>query len=209
VTDADRVPFAALLSQALGFYRQDVSEFALGVWWSACQPFALEQVRKALTAHALDAERGQFAPKPADIVRQLDGTHTDRSLVAWGAVLAAIRGVGGWQSAAFDDPAIHLAITDMGGWTAICASTIDELPFVQKRFCETHRAYSRRPETPHPPRLAGRFELTNATNGHPIAPPVLIGDRERALRVIASGSSAPRVAMVSADAAVLALEGVR
>ena len=68
---ADRGEFARLLTDALAFYGKDVSRFALDVWWQACQPFTLDQVSRALTRHAMDAERGQFAPKPADLVRQL------------------------------------------------------------------------------------------------------------------------------------------
>jgi hypothetical protein len=208
VTDADRKPFAVLLSQALAFYRQDVSEFALGVWWAACQPFDLEQVRKALTAHALDAERGRFAPKPADIVRELQGTVTDRSLVAWGKVLEAMRVVGAYRSVAFDDAAIHSAIEDIGGWVAICRTALDELPHLQRRFCESHRVYSRRPAATHRPHLPGEFEATNALNGRRIDAPTLIGDESAARAVMLAGSSAPRIGITPASQA-LALEAAR
>jgi hypothetical protein len=159
---SDRAPFAQLLSDAMAFYRQDVSEFALGVWWEACRRYDLEQVSKAMTAHAMDPERGQFAPKPADIVRQLDGTQTDRSLVAWGKVLEAMRSVGAYSSIDFGDRAIHAAITDMGGWPTVCRSQVDELPFLQRRFCDSYRAYMRRPEVDAPLRLAGQHETDNA-----------------------------------------------
>ena len=71
--------FQRLLTDALAFYGKDVSTFALSVWWEACQPFDMEQVRKAMTTHATDPEHGQFAPKPADIVKALQGTKTDRA----------------------------------------------------------------------------------------------------------------------------------
>jgi Domain of unknown function (DUF6475) len=176
VTDADRVPFAALLSQALGFYRQDVSEFALGVWWSACQPFALEQVRKALTAHAMDAEHGRFAPKPADLVRVLAGTHTDRALLAWSAAHTAMSSVGAYASVDFGDAATHAAIADIGGWPSMCRSTLDELPHLQRRFCEAYRAYSRRAGEFEAPRyLAGEHEVHNRALGFEVKPPVVVG----------------------------------
>ena len=62
MTESDRDAFAELLTQALGFYGQAVSPFALGVWWQACQGCELQQLRRSLTAHAMDPERGQFAP---------------------------------------------------------------------------------------------------------------------------------------------------
>ena len=95
---SDKRAFKDLITQAMAFYRQDVSTFSLGVWWSACEAFSLEQVGKAFTAHATDAERGRFAPMPADIVKHLQGTQTDRSLMAWGKVLEGIQRVGAYQS---------------------------------------------------------------------------------------------------------------
>ena len=161
----DLLAFKTLLTQALAFYRQDVSEFSLSVWWQACESFDLEQIRKAMTAHAMDPERGRFAPMPADIVRELVGTKTDRSLLAWGKVHQAFSSVGMYGSPEFD-AVTSSAITDMGGWPKLCQATTDELPFLQKRFCELHRAYSSRPEETHTQRLIGMHEQANAALGH-------------------------------------------
>lgn len=170
----DRQAFGSLLADALGFYGQSVTAFALGVWWQACDRFELGQVAKALTAHAMDAERGHFPPRPADIVRQLHGTQADRSLIAWGKVLDAMQRVGAYRSVAFDDGAIHSAIEDLGGWAKVCRSTHDELPFLQKRFCDSHRAYSARPDMAHPAMLMGEHEASNRSLGKRVAPPMLV-----------------------------------
>jgi hypothetical protein len=168
---ADRPAFADLLTQALAFYRQDVTTFTLDVWWEACKGVALEQVRKALTAHALDPDRGQFPPKPADLVRQLRGTHTDRALMAWGLVFDAMSSVGAYASPNLGDPIAHAVIVDMGGWTTICRSDLDDLPFTQKRFCDTYRTYAARGDvSTMPQRLIGESEATNAALGHSLAP---------------------------------------
>lgn len=161
----DRGEFANLMTQALAFYRQDCSDFALSVWWEACQRFDLEQVRKALTAHAMDPERGQFAPKPADLVRQLQGTHTDRALLAWGRVWEAMQSTGAYQTVDFGDPIIHAAVVDLGGWVSLCRIDLDDLPFVQKRFCDAYRVYSKVGKPDAPLRLAGESELVNTQSG--------------------------------------------
>jgi len=196
----DRPAFAQLLTDALAFYRQDVSTFALGVWWAACEGFELEQVAKALTAHALDPDRGQFAPKPADLVRVLRGTSADRSLIAWGKVLDAMQRVGAYRSVVFDDGAIHAAISDMGGWPAVCRTLTDELPFTQKRFCDLHRAYSLRPDAAYPPQLLGDHALENRLNGHAADAPALVGDVARAREVERLGSAAGKTAITLGDA---------
>lgn len=192
--------FRRLLSDTMAFYSKDVSRFALDVWWSACGPFALEQVRKAFTVHAMDPDRGQFAPRPADIVRVLHGTQTDRSLVAWGKVFDAMRSVGAWRSVVFDDGAIHAAISDLGGWPAICALDVEDLPFTQKRFCDLYRAYSAPGSGQHfPAKLAGRAELANTAAGYRSEPPVLIGDAEVCRRVLAGGVSGSKTAISVGD----------
>lgn len=205
----DKAAFKALLTDVMAFYRQDVSKFALTVWWAACERFELEQVRKAMTAHAMDPERGQFAPKPADIVRQLQGTHTDRSLIAWGKVHEAMARVGAYRTVAFDDPCIHLAIEDMGGWVTLCRSTIDELPFVQKRFCDAYKAYAGRQDRPkHPPVLMGLHDAENARMGYRSQPATLIGAPEAARAVMLSGEVGARTAPVHHVLGFVAAPGV-
>ncbi len=195
MNQADLQPFQRLIADMLAFYRQDASTFAVTVWWQACQPFDLDAVRKAITAHAMDPERGQFAPKPADVVRQLQGTFGDRSLLAWGKVYEAASRVGAYQSVVFDDPAIHSAIEDIGGWVTLCRTSADELPHVQRRFIASHKAYSSNPDArQHPRHLAGVHEIDNCTNGYAdrTAPPLLIGDPARARLVYESGAKGGR-----------------
>jgi hypothetical protein len=105
--------------------------------------------------------------------------------------------VGAYTSVAFDDAAIHAAVEDLGGWQKICREPLNDLPHLQRRFCESHRMYSRRPDLTYPPQLLGQHECENRTRGKPVAPPVLIGDPREAMRVMAGGSSAPRVPMAA------------
>lgn len=200
MNESDRAELGTLLTQALAFYGQTLSPFALGVWWQACHGFDIAQVRKALTAHALDPDRGQFAPKPADLVRQLRGTQSDRGLIAWGKVMDAIKRVGAYQSVVFDDGAIHAAIVDIGGWPAVCRSREDELPFLQKRFCDLHRSYSGRPDFAYPARLSGDHEAQNALNGQRTSPPMYVGDPDKARSVAALGTAGSKTAITAGDA---------
>lgn len=200
--DPDRGKFFEVLQGVHDFYGREMSVFAGQVWWQACAGFELERVTKAFSGHLMDAERGQFMPKPADIVRLLDGTRTDRSLIAWGKVFDAMRSVGAYQSVAFDDAAIHAAVEDCGGWTQMCRGKLDELPFLQKRFCDAYRAYVARGGFPYPAKLLGEHEASNRLRGHQTAPPVLIGDRGAAQRVIERGGT-PKAAVSVAVAQVL------
>ena len=174
----DSTEFVRFLSDVLAFYKQDASEFAISVWLQACRPFSLEQVRKAMTAHATDPDRGQYPPKPADIVRALQGTHTDAALLAWGLVHGAVSTVGAYRSVDFGDPAIHATIIDLGGWPNICRQNMDQLSYLQKRFCDSYRTYRSRGAEGAPAYLIGEAESQNALSGKPVATPERLAAHE-------------------------------
>jgi hypothetical protein len=204
---SDKAAVAALVSDVLAYYRQPVSEFTLTVWWQAMQPFTLEQMRKAMTAHATNPDGGQFAPKVADVVRILDGTHTDRAMLAWGKVHEAMSAVGAYQDVVFDDPAIHAVVDDLGGWPKICRTELKELGYLQKRFCDGHKAYTGRGEFAFPRRLMGDRSPDGEyeRKGLPPPRPALVGNRERAAQVFLNGSSTGKTAIEYTDPASLAL----
>jgi hypothetical protein len=173
--DFDR--FSLALTACAELHGKTVSEGALTLWWQSLQRFDIEQVLRAFSAVIQDPDGGQFMPKPADLIRRLDGSASDRSLIAWGRVHEAMARVGAYKSVDFGDRAIHAAITDLGGWPNLCRSTIDELPFTQKRFCDAYRAYTNRPDIEAPLRLAGQHETDNARLPNAPVQVVQIGGR--------------------------------
>lgn len=205
MTDNDKQDFVLLLTDVLAFYRQDVSRFAASVWWEACKGFDLSQLRKAFNSHAIDPDRGQFAPKPADIVRALHGTRTDQARVAWGKTFDAMQRVGAHQTVVFDDHIIHACVEDIGGWQKICRSNMDELSYLEHRFCESYRAYASRGLEQYPAKLIGEFECINRHEGKRVAPPVLIGNAEKARQVLELGSTAPKTQFTIASDALSTL----
>lgn len=206
--------FRQLLADVHAFYRQDMSEFALDVWWQAMRAFDLAAVRQAMGRHTMNPDTGQFMPKPADVVKMLAGRTVDAAQVAWSKVDRAIRHVGTYRSVAFDDALIHRVIQEMGGWVPLGTKTEDEWPFVAREFETRYRGYAMRGETSpeHPPVLVGICEADNSRLGHRVQPPSLIGDRAAALRVIETGSEGGpiRIGMATAeDVAMLGLKSLR
>ena len=190
--------FLEVLTGVHDFYGKELSEFAGQVWLDACKGFELGQVTKALSAHLMDPDRGQFMPRPADLVRQLGGTQADRSLVAWGKAFEAMGRVGAYQSVCFDDPAIHAAIEDLSGWAKCCQD--EHIDHLQRRFCDFHRTHSKREGSPYLAKLLGLHELQNRTAGKPSAPPVLIGDAARAKQVLLGGVEGHRTTITPLEA---------
>lgn len=195
--DDDMIKFKDLLTDVMAFYRQDLSNFALSVWWQACERFDFQQVSRALAAHTMDPERGQFAPKPADLVRVLAGTVTDRAAIAWGKTFEAMSSVGAYQDVVFDDPAIHAVIEDLGGWPKVCRSDLKELGYLQHRFAESYRAYVGRGQFEYQRRLAGDRSPDSeyAKVGLKPPKPALVGNVQACRNVYRNGNVAGKTAI--------------
>ncbi|WP_250538781.1 MULTISPECIES: DUF6475 domain-containing protein [unclassified Caballeronia] len=206
----DHAQFFELVGNVYAFYRQDYSKFAGSVWLEAMKPYDFAAVADALNRHCVNPDNGQFMPKPADIVRMLEGSTQDSGMVAWSKVDTAIRQRGTYVSVVFDDPIIHRVILDMGGWVLVGGKDADEWPFVAKEFVNRYRGYKMRSETPdYPPVLIGMAEAQNNRQGFESGAPVLIGNAEQAKRVLSGGTEKPLIAftqMVPAEAARLRLE---
>lgn len=208
MTQIDKQKLGEILSGVHDFYGKEMTRFAVQVWMEAFKGFDHEQVSKAFSAHLMDAERGQFMPKPADIVRQLQGTKTDRSLLAWGKVLEAMQKVGAYQSVVFDDPAIHAAVQDIGGWISMCRTETKELSYLEKRFCDSYKAYAGLGTFDYAPELAGQHALENSHRGFRVAPPLLIGNPEKAREVMRLGVNRPKTQITELTADIVDIKRI-
>jgi hypothetical protein len=189
MTPDDRPRFAETLSDVFGYYGRECTPFLVNLFWDGLRRFDLGDVLRAFSVHAQDPDRGQFAPRIADITRLLEGSTQTQGMRAWSRVERALRSVGAYQSVVFDDPLVHAVVRDMGGWVRLCQTPLDELPFRAREFERSYAAYRMRRETPaYPPRLIGIAETENATSGFALPAPVLIGDPERAELVAQRGS---------------------
>jgi hypothetical protein len=190
----DRRPFAAMLKAIAELYGRDLSAAVVGMYWSALAPYNLAAVRLAFDRHARNPDSGQFMPKPADLIRMIDGGTADSAAAAWAKTMAAVRRVGGHESVVFDDPLIHRCVEDMGGWPKLCEGKVDDEPFRQRDFTTLYRGYTvRREIPPYPPRLIGRFEAANRAQGFEPAPPMLVGDQAACLAVSRNGTAGARL----------------
>lgn len=192
----EKQKFFSLVVDVMSYYKQDASEFTLNVFWDACKDLEFEQVAKAFNAHAKDPDKGQFAPKVADIVRLLQGTKTDRSAISWGRVYEAMCSVGAYTDVCFDDPAIHASVHDCGGWTKMCRVSNDDLSYLQHQFCKAYQAYAARDDYEYPHVLIGDRSPDDlyAKRGLPAPKPRLLGDAIKAQKVLEGGAMARKVA---------------
>lgn len=66
--------FAAMLDAVYSLHGKSLSTVAKGLFFRAMGEFSLADFRRALDAHVRDPHRGQFPPKPADLIAQLDAS---------------------------------------------------------------------------------------------------------------------------------------
>jgi len=192
MTQDDFKKFHEGIVGVMSFYRQDISSFALDIWWTALKHYDLKAITEAFSRHLMNPDSGQFAPKPADIVRMLQGSTQDSALQAWAKVDKAVRQVGTGSDVVFDDAIIHRVLQDMGGWLALGNKTEDEWPFVAKEFENRYRGFKARGETPEYPKvMIGLYSAQNQMQGFKSDKPVMIGNAEKATAVMLGGSSKP------------------
>jgi len=190
VTEQPCKAFTERLAAVYAFYGKPFSRQILSVWWGALRNYDDAAVADALNRHATDPDRGQFLPRPADLVRLMAGSTQDAALIAWSRVERAIRSVGIYQSVVFEDAITHAVIADMGGWMKLCGVIEDELPFRAKEFENRYRGYRVRGVLDSYPRhLPGLAESQNGAGGFKTGPPIMVGDERRCQAVYAGGSA--------------------
>lgn len=198
MTEHDAPAFMELWASAQEYYGKRPSPGTANLAFEVLRRFDFGDIARAVSLHLADPDRGQFAPKPADVVRAIEGSGEAQSLNAWHKVHTAMRTVGAYQSVAFDDWRIHAAIARMGGWQSLCHAEVgydgEKLPFLQREFERHYRAAREGDQFPR--KLVGLAEQHNEQHGFldHIGEPALIGDRAKAVRLLdapTSDSSAP------------------
>lgn len=189
MTNDQKERFGQLLIDTLSLYRVDITKSMLEIWWEDLSHFDIDAIEQAFSMHRRNPDDGQFAPKPANIVRLLGGTSKDRAIMAWNKAKKAISSVGSYESVVFDDPIIHAVISDMGGWVTFCQGDADELKFRQNDFENRYRTYLFNPPSGYPKVLAGISQTENASSGFSVSPPLTIGNVD-ACRLVYKGGIA-------------------
>lgn len=67
----DKGDFTKLLAATMAVYERQITSGFVDIFFSALGQYPLEVVREALNRHLQDPEGGRFAPKPADLIRQV------------------------------------------------------------------------------------------------------------------------------------------
>ncbi|MBD3612437.1 MAG: hypothetical protein HUJ13_08530 [Hydrogenovibrio crunogenus] len=183
----DMEKFSQILSWVFAYYEKDLTDLTFEMYWNGLKDYSIDEVQTAFNAHMQHPEDGKWWPKVSDIIKNCKGGTQDNALRAWNEVETAIRKVGAYQDVVFHDPLIHQIIHKMGGWMALCDIPDEKsLVFKANEFKNAYRALYGTPAQQQPPiELTGIINAQNAKiKGAKKAPPVLIGDPEKAKEVM-------------------------
>ena len=182
----DKGNFETLMNATASMYNRTPSDGTqLMMYFNALNRFSFEDVKAGFNAHMQNPDNGQFFPKPADIIKYMDGGSETQAGSAWTKVDKSIRTVGPYQNIVFDDRIIHAVIADMGGWILMCGTSDQEYPFKKNEFVKRYTGYRSRPPEDYP-RLAQQSNDMRKLGT--IEAPVIIGDMDAARLTYSGGS---------------------
>jgi len=186
MVEQDKQQFAEMIIATMELYNKHPSKMAIKMYWSVLERFSIEQVEHGLKAHLNDTDQGKFQPKPADIIRHIEGTKADRKTAAEAAWRKVLENVHRYNSVVFDDPAIHYGIQiGFGDWLGVCNFVPEQFEY-QQMYRSFINAYTNYNGQPYPPRMAGIYELEEA-KGETHYEIHYIGDKQKALAVEQGG----------------------
>jgi len=179
--------FGRILSAVAQMYSKKMTKTTFNLYFESLKNYDFSVIRQALESHLINPDVGQFMPKPADIVREIEGGTEDRALIAWTKFEKAISSVGHYKSIVFDDARIHVVVVDMGGWIKFGTVFEKEMPFLRIEFVKRYRATKN--VTAYRCRLVGLIEADCAEMNAPLPAPRLFGDEKKCLQVMYGGKT--------------------
>lgn len=160
--DSDKKEFAVLFYGTGELYDKPVTKNLLQLYFDALKNFDIDQVKKGVSAHALDPKHGSFFPKPADIVRHLQAkqlTAEEKAELCWAQIEREIRTTGSWGKLELDDKQGLAALKSFTSWKDLCSMDVGKMTWAKKEFISMYSTYENTPIEMLPSSLPGRVEL--------------------------------------------------
>lgn len=121
--------FAVAWQAAQKVYGKTADADVISLCFRVLSQYELADIENALGAHLQDGEGGQYAPRPADIVRKLEGSKDSQVALAWADFRQATR-----SGEMPDDPALQQVIRRLGGLEFLGDKKSRDLDFMREQF---------------------------------------------------------------------------
>lgn len=160
--------FRELITMINVNYDVDFTETQVLLWWNLFKPHSVQSFEQAVYQHISCPDNGMFTPKPANIMKFINGTTKqneqqieDKAELAWHVIQGEVRRIGSYGTLKLEDKQALAAVQAIGGWKSICALTNDKLTWAHKEFIAAYQNYERTPIEALPHNLPGRIALEN------------------------------------------------
>ncbi len=169
MTENDGNKFKELITAINVTYGEEFTQPQTLLWWNMFKPYSIEAFEQAVYQHMSDPDQGIFSPKPANIMKFINGTTKqndqqleDKAMLAWMVIIGEVKRIGSYGSLKLEDKQALAAVRALGGWKFICSKTESELVWLQKEFVATYQTFENTPTEALPNNLPGRILLENS-----------------------------------------------
>lgn len=163
----DQNKFKELITVMSETYGEEFTPAKVKLWWNLFKPHSIEVFEQALYTHIACPDAGMFSPKPANLMKFINGTTKeneqlveDRAEMAWACIELEISRIGSYGTLELEDKQAIAAVKSIGGWRQLCMSTYDQLVWKKKEFMSAYDTYERTPLEHLPNKLPGLIELS-------------------------------------------------
>lgn len=163
----DEIKFKELLTVIPETYGEVFTQAKTLLWWKIFKPYSIEQFENALYLHISCTESGMFSPKPANLMKFINGTEKnnqqlieDRAEIAWSCVVGEISRIGSYGTLNIDDKQAIAAVKSIGGWYNLCMCTANQLDWKKKEFIRAYECFERTDLDALPSKLPGLIEVS-------------------------------------------------
>lgn len=137
--EKDFARFCVSWNAAQAAYNAKAEPQTLALIFKVLARFDLADVETGIARHLSDTETGQFPPKPADVVRHIEGTADAVAALAW----ADFREATGSGDMPKNNPALSRVIQRMGGLDRLGDRTPRDVDFMFEQFKALYLAETR------------------------------------------------------------------
>ena len=165
--------FKEIIAAISETYKEEFTPAMTKLWWRIFKNQPIEVFERAVYAHISCEDDGMFFPKPANIMRVINGTTKDnerlikdRAEIAWACIEREIARIGGHGGLELEDKQALAAVKAIGGWGRLCSCTYDQLTWKKKELVSAYDTYERTDLAELPSKLPGLTEMRQHKKDH-------------------------------------------
>lgn len=164
----EEVEFKEILIGLGEYYDKKITESLIKIYWYDLKLLSIEQFKQAASTHRMNTDNGQFFPKTADLMRQINGTskQIEQSIesnaeIAWAEIMQCLRVNGSYGGLKIENKQAIASLKSFTTWKDFCTMDVSKQTWAKKEFISMYSTYENTPLEMLPSSLPGLVELEN------------------------------------------------